>query len=170
MGSLQWLCMIGRADIQYAVCSLSRFSAAPRVKQLKYVIKVYSYLKEFPEKWITVDHCNLLLFTDPAEPNPAMKDLYPDAIEELDKNFPKGLGKPLQTAVFFDSDHGHDQLTKKSCTGLVVYVGRTPVMWSSKRQTSIQSSSYGAEFMAGRSACEEAILIRYMLLCLGCRL
>ena len=32
MGSLQWLCMIGRADIQYAVCSLSRFLAAPRVK------------------------------------------------------------------------------------------------------------------------------------------
>ena len=116
------------------------------------MIKVFSYLKEFLEKWITVDHHNLPLFVDAAEPNPAMKDLYPDAIEELDKNFPERLGKPLQTTVFFDSDHGHDQLTKRSCTGLVVYVGLTLVMWSSKRQTSIQSSSYSAEFMAGRSA------------------
>ena len=48
-----------------------------------------------------------------------------------------------------------------------MFVGSTPVSWSSKRQTSIQMSSYGAEFMAGKRACEEAISIRYMLRSLG---
>ena len=46
---------------------------------------------------------------------------------------------------FFYFDHAHDLKTKISFTGKVVYVGSTPAIWSSKRQTSIQTSSYGAD-------------------------
>ena len=99
-----------------------------------------------------------------------MKELYPDAHEELDEHFPEALGPELQTSVWFDADHAHDTMTKRSCSGVVAYVGRTPVAWLCKRQTTIQTSSYGAEFMAGRTACEEAISLRYMLRCLGVRI
>ena len=64
----------------------------------------------------------------------------------------------------------HDMRTRRSCTFLIVYVGGIPVVWFAKRQTSIQSSTYGAEFMASQTACEEAISIRYMLCGLGCKL
>ena len=170
IGSAQWLCGIGRADIQFSVTSLNRFSAAPRASQLAYCIRMFSFLKEFPEREIVIDHRDHEFFAQFGEPDPTMEELYPDSVEELDENMPEAFGPELQTSVWFDSDHGHDALTKRSCTGLVVMVGRTPVYWSAKRQTSIQTSSYSAEFMAGRSACEEAISLRYMLRCLGVKI
>ena len=103
-------------------------------------------------------------------PDASFKEQYPDAFEELDERFFIPFGPPIQSSIFFDSDHAHNLKTKRSCNGIIVYVGSTRVTWSSKRQTSIQTSSYGAEFMAGKTAHEEAISIRYMLSCLGVRI
>ena len=68
----------------------------------------------------------------------------------------------LQTPVWFDSDHAHDKRILRSCTGLVVIVGKTPYHWRSKKQRNIATSSSLAEFCAGKTGVEEAILIRYM--------
>jgi hypothetical protein len=48
-----------------------------------------------------------------------------------------------------------------------MFVGRTPVFYSSKRQGAVETSTYGAEFCAMRTATEETISLRYMLRCLG---
>ncbi len=56
------------------------------------------------------------------------------------------------------------------CTCLVIYVDSTPVMWSSKRQGLVASSSYAAQFSADRQACEQAVAIHYMLLALAAAL
>ena len=69
-----------------------------------------------------------------------------------------------------DSDHAHDQVTRRSLTGIIAFVGSTPVIWKSKRQATVASSTYAAEFAALRSATEEAISLRYMLRCLGCNI
>ena len=95
---------------------------------------------------------------------------YPDAFEEIDPTIPEPFGPAILTSIFFDSDLAHDLRTHRSCTGIVVFIGRMPVSWSSKRQTSIQTSNYGAEFMAGKTACKEAISLRYILRCLGVRI
>ena len=50
---------------------------------------------------------------------------------------------------------------------MIFFVGSTPISWTSKRQGTIESSSYSAEFCAGQVASEEAIAIRYMLRSLG---
>ena len=48
-----------------------------------------------------------------------------------------------------------------------MFVGSTPVMWSSKQQGCIATSTYCAKFVAMHSAMEEAISLHYMLHCLG---
>jgi hypothetical protein len=73
----------------------------------------------------------------------------------------------LAITVFVDSDHAHDKVTRRSVTGILIMVGRTPVFFSSKRQGSVETSTYGAEFCAMRTAAEETIAVRYMLRCLG---
>ena len=98
-----------------------------------------------------------------------LKD-YPDAKEELDPGFPKSFGPILETTILVDSDHAHDQKTRRSLTGLIAFVGSTPVIWMSKRQGSVASSTYAAEFSALRTATEEAQSLRYMLRCLGCNI
>ena len=47
------------------------------------------------------------------------------------------------------------------------FVGLNPIIWSSKRQGAIETSSYSAEFCSGRVAMEEVILLRYLLRSLG---
>ena len=46
-------------------------------------------------------------------------------------------------------------------------MGSTPTTWSAKRQTSVQTSTFGAEFIALKRAVEEAITIRYHLRSMG---
>jgi hypothetical protein len=52
-------------------------------------------------------------------------------------------------------------------TGLLILVGRTPIFFSSKRQGSVKTSTYGAEFCVMRIAVKETITVRHMLQCLG---
>ena len=92
---------------------------------------------------------------------------YPNASEEIDEVLPEPRGNPIHSTVYFDSDHAHDQMTRRSVSGVIAFVGSTPISWTSKRQGTIESSSYSAEFCAGREACKEAIAIRYMLRSLG---
>ena len=96
-----------------------------------------------------------------------MKELYPDAEEEIDPKFPEERGKPIQTSVWFDANNAHDKNTRKSISGINTYVGKTLVKSKSKRQGSIASSTYTAELHAGRTASEEAMDLRYLLRSLG---
>ena len=76
--------------------------------------------------------------------------------------FQHRLDVNLKTAFFFDTDHAHDRhVTRRSISGLLVFVGSTPVLWQSKRQGCIATSTFCAEFISIRSAVEEAIFIRY---------
>jgi len=104
---------------------------------------------------------------DPEELN--FDEQYAYAKEELDHRFPPPLGKELDISVFFDSDHAHDKVTGRSISGVIVMVGSTPIIWKSKRQGAVQTSTYGAEFTAMRLATEETITTRYMLRALGIR-
>ena len=80
--------------------------------------------------------------------------------------------RPFETtqhiSVLFDADHVHDHTKHRSISGNIVFVGSTPVIWQSKHHGYIATSTYCVEFIAMRSAVEEAMIsIRYMLRCLG---
>jgi hypothetical protein len=75
----------------------------------------------------------------------------------------------MEITVFVDSDHAHDKLTRKSISGIVIFVGRMSVFYSSKRQGEISTSTYyDAELCTMCTAVQqELITVRYMLRCLG---
>ena len=73
----------------------------------------------------------------------------------------------LDITIFCNSDHAHDMITGRSITGLIAFVGSTPVYWKSKRQTSVHTSTFGAEFTALKNATELAITLRYHLRAMG---
>jgi hypothetical protein len=73
----------------------------------------------------------------------------------------------LDINVFCDSDHGHDKVTGRSITGLMVFMGSTPIVWESKRQNCVQTSTFGAEFTALKQAVERTVMLRYHLRAMG---
>jgi hypothetical protein len=78
---------------------------------------------------------------------------------DVDTNVPEPLIDELAITVFVDSDHAHDKITRTSVTGMMIFVGKTPIFFSSKQQGAIKTSTYVAEFCAFRHAAEETIAI-----------
>ena len=59
---------------------------------------------------------------------------------------PQGLGFVLQAKV--DADHVADTVPRRSRACFLVYLNFTTVYWFSKKQTSVESSRFGSEFVA----------------------
>ena len=173
IGMLNWIVCLGRIDVAFSTSSLSRFTACPRKGHLDRVLRVFGYLKKHNNRRYIVDSRDPILVggTDALEADytKTLNEFYPDAVEEIDSRLPEPLIDEIAITAFVDSDHAHDQITRRSITGLLVLVGRTPVFFMSKRQGAIETSTYGAEFCAMRTATEEVQSIRYMLRCLGVR-
>jgi hypothetical protein len=171
IGMLNWVVGIGRFDIAHATTSLARFNSCPREGHLKLALRVFSYLKRRKNRRIVMDSREpIVTGADFAEGHAMAEKLredYPEATEEIDASLPAPLVDELATTVFVDADHGHDKVTRRSMTGIVILVGRTPVFTYSKRQGAVATSTYSAEFAAMRTAVEEVIAIRYMLRSLG---
>jgi hypothetical protein len=66
-----------------------------------------------------------------------------------------------------DADHAADTVTRRSRTGFLVYLNSAPIYWSSKKQNSVESSSFGSEFIAMKHCCEYIRGLRYKLRMMG---
>ena len=173
IGILNWIVALGRLDIGFATSSLSRFVACPRQGHMDRALYVFGYLKKRPNRRYIIDSRDPKIIQNGADGlvdedlTETLRSQYPDSEEILDSATPEPLFDEIKITAFVDSDHAHDKLTRRSITGLIIFVGRTPVFYMAKRQGSIETSTYGAEFMAMKTAVEEVSAIRYMLQCLG---
>jgi hypothetical protein len=69
--------------------------------------------------------------------------------------------------VYVDADHAHDLVTRRSITVILVMLKNTPIRWISKRQKTVETSTYGSELVASRVATELILEVRYMLRSFG---
>ena len=93
-----------------------------------------------------------------------MKELYPDAVEEIPPpNAPKPKGKSVQMSVFVDADHAGDKITRRSRTGILVYLNAAPILWYSKRQNTVETSTFGSEFVTMGQAFEMIKSLNYKI-------
>ena len=77
-----------------------------------------------------------------------MKDFHVDAGEEIPPNPPKPRKKPVQVNFFVVYDNEVDRATRRYQTGVVLYCNPAPIIWYSKRENTVENSSFWAEFIA----------------------
>jgi len=99
--------------------------------------------------------------------NADWSEFYPDAKEELPANMPEPRGKPVQINLFVDAAHATCLASRRSTTGVVIFLNGTPVKWYSKRQNTIETSTFGSEFVALKIAVEMNESLRYKLRMFG---
>jgi hypothetical protein len=80
---------------------------------------------------------------------------------------PTPRGKPARTTTFEDANLMHDLVTGRSCTGILHIVNQTPIDWFSKAQRTVETATYGSEFVAARIATEQIMDLRYTIRMLG---
>ena len=69
--------------------------------------------------------------------------------------------------VKVDADHASDTVSRQSRTGLLIYLNCALVYWWSKKQISVESSSFVSEFVAMKQCCEYIRGLRYKLRMMG---
>jgi hypothetical protein len=77
-------------------------------------------------------------------------EFYTDASEEIPKDLPLEKGPRVRMNVYVDADHAHDLVTRTSITGILVMINNTPIRWISKRQKTVETSTYRSEMVASR--------------------
>jgi hypothetical protein len=82
-------------------------------------------------------------------------------------NMPTPRGRHMSTHCFVDSDHAGDKVTRRSQTGVLIFCCRAPILSYSKRQNSVETSTYGSELVAMRLAIDLVKSLRYKLRMFG---
>ena len=71
------------------------------------------------------------------------------------------------TTTFVDANLMHNIITGRSCTGIIHLLNKTPIDWFSKRQNTVETATYGSEFVAAWTAVDQIVDLRYTLHMLG---
>lgn len=169
IGMLRWAIEIGRVDINTEISLLSSFQAAPREGHLNQLLRVVAFLKRKPK---------LTLYFDPARAHveenmfngsnrDQFKDHYRDAVEELPDRMPKPRGRMAKIVCFVDASHAANKVNRKSHTGYVIFINRAPIIWYSKRQNTVESSTFTSEFIALKACMERIVGVRFKLRMFG---
>ncbi len=82
-------------------------------------------------------------------------------------SFPHRIGKEFISRAFVDADFAGDNITRRSRTGFLVMINNEPLYWFSKKQSSMETNSFGSEFVAMRQCCEYLRGLWYKLRMMG---
>ena len=167
IGQLQWLISLGCFDIAVHVMSLSRFRAQPRKGHLDRAKRIVGYLLFLPD--------GAIRFRTGEPDFSSLKDqeydwtrtVYSGACEQIPHDIPKPLGKHVQTTHYVDANLHHDLATGKAVTAALHFLNQTPIDAYTKRQSTVETATYGSEFVAARTAVDQIIDIRTTLRYLG---
>ena len=74
---------------------------------------------------------------------------------------PEPLGNPVQVMACVDANHAGNIKTRRSHTGIQIYINRAPIIWYSKRQNVVEASRFGSEYIALQICTEMVEVLRY---------
>jgi hypothetical protein len=69
--------------------------------------------------------------------------------------------------AFVDASHAANKMTRRSHTGYVIFLNRAPIVWYSKRQQTVETSTFSTEFIALKVCLEAIEHLRFKLRCFG---
>lgn len=147
MGMLRWLYELGRVDIIHESTILSQYMVQPRMGHLIQALNIFKYLKySLIKGWMIFDPYDFDIQwapfrsdeSPPQERADAMASLYPDSIDEIPPRMPTPLGQGVHVNCFVDADHAGNRVTRRSHTGIMLFVNMAPITWLCKKQNTVE--------------------------------
>ncbi len=165
IGILRWIVELGRIDICLEVSMMSSHMTFPREGHLHQLFHIFSYLRTHHNAEMVFDPTEVLM----DEVEYERKDWtsrefgHISGQEVLPVNMPEPRGTGFVMRAMVDADHASDTVTRRSRTGFLVFLNSAPIYWYSKKQSSIESSTFGSEFISTKQCCEYLRGLRYKL-------
>ena len=106
------------------------------------VYRIFGYLKQVTKR---------KLYCDPIKPSISedrfksfdWEDFYKDAQEPIPIDMLSPRGESMSNHCFVDANHTGDKTTRQSMTGILIFCNRAPIIWHSKRQNGVETSTFG---------------------------
>ena len=167
IGALQWTVSLGRMDINTAVMTLSSFRVEPRKGHMERIKRLYSYLAKMKHATIRIRTEQPDLSGLPDQLFEWEKSVYGEVKELLPEDAPRSLGKEVVTVSYHDANLYHNVITGRSVTGIIHFVNKTPIDWYSKKQSTVETATYGSEYVSAKTCVEQIMDLRNTLRYLG---
>jgi hypothetical protein len=166
IGMLRWMVEIGRVDIITELSLMSSHMAMPREGHLDTVLHIFGYLKAKYNSRMAFDP-TVPYYDESSFKECDWKEFYGNVEEAIPSNAPEPRGESVHIRMYIDSDHAGEKRTRRSRTGFFVYLNCALVQWLSKKQSTIETSVFGAEFVAMKIGMESLRGLRYKLRMMG---
>jgi hypothetical protein len=163
IGNFRWAVELGRVDIFYEVSVMSQYQASACVGHMDAIYHMFGYLKKHRKQKIVFDPTDPWIDKTAFYPFADWTDFSGDAKEEVLANVPEPRGKPVNILCFVDSNHAGNVITRRLHTGILIFVQNAPIIYYSKRQHTVETSTFGSEFVAMKVAKELIVALRYKL-------
>jgi hypothetical protein len=95
------------------------------------------------------------------------RTVYGEVKEELPNDAPSPKGEPITLTSYVDANLHHDMITGRSVTAVLHFANQTPIEWFSKKQATVETATYGSEFVAAKMAVQQVMGLRLFFRYLG---
>ena len=167
IGILQWTITLGRFDVGTAVMTMSGFRVAPRVGHLSRLRRICGYLARYANGCIRVRMEKPDYSALPDYDQSWLRSVYGEVKESLPDKCPIPRGKSVCTTTYKDANLYHDMATGRAVTGILHFINKTPIDWYSKKQSTVETATYGSEFTSAKTAIQQIQGLRTTLRYLG---
>jgi hypothetical protein len=141
--------------------------AMPWKGHLEQLFHIFGFLKNKHNTEMVFDPTEPIIDDAIFEEQDWSDSVYGQGTETLPSNAPEPRGYGFKIKAYVDSDHAGDSVTRRSRTGFIVYMNSAPIYWTSKKQGSINTSTFASEYCAMKSCCEYVRGLRYKLRMMG---
>ena len=161
--------MADRFNLEHSVSSLSRFLAALWLGYLDLYRRIFGYLIKYPKRRYAINPHPLTINADydRFQMKYDFVNQYAYSSEDIGGEFPETLLGELEIHVFVIAYHRNDKVAGRSINGGFSVVGSIATTWSSKCQTAVQTSTFGAEFTEMKKSVKESVMLWYHLIKMG---
>ena len=131
IGVLRWAVELGWIAIAMEISMLSE-------GHLQQVYHCFAYLKAKPKRTLAFDLQHPLI-DESRFVKCDWHDFYRGALEPLPGDAPESRGNAVSTHCFVDADYAGNRVTRRSQSGILLFVNRAHILWYSKRQNTVES-------------------------------
>jgi hypothetical protein len=93
--------------------------------------------------------------------------VYGDVKEIIPMDIPEPKGKYITLSHYFDANLYHDMVTRRSITAILHFLNQTPMDLYSKKQATVETATFGSEFITVRTTIDQIVDLRMTLCYLG---
>ena len=150
IGSMQWAVSLGRLDTFTAIVILYGFQAVLHQEHFDKVKRVYECLSKMK---------HVMTQFSAGEPDYSAYTVYGNVKEVIPGDVPEPLNNWVTLIHCVAANLYHGMMTRWTVTGIIPLLNKTPIGWFFKKQATVETATYGSEFIATRTCVQQVIYL-----------